>query len=133
MLPTTAFHRSHGTFRLGPRADFCLLSGNKAVNELKLTDSEEERTLSLVHSEAMDKIALGVGTVALFHFQGRVEVVLMDMADMGLVQLVGLDLFGLEHNPQEGVGRDLLVVDKVAEQEREGDDESLLAVWYEML
>ena len=69
-----------------------------------------------VHSEAMDTIAPGVETVALFHLQGRVGVViLVDMADMGLVQLVGVDLLGLEHNPLEGVGKDLLLVDKVVE------------------
>ncbi len=91
------------------------MSGHEAVNELQLTDSQEVRTLSLVHSEAMETTVLGVGTVAQFHLQGRVVVVLMDMADMGLVQLVGSDLLGLEHNPQEGVGRDLLAVDKVVE------------------
>ena len=64
------------------------------------------RTLSLVHSAAMDMIAQEAGTVALFHFQGRVVVVVMDMADMGLVQLIAMDLLGLEQNPQEGVGRD---------------------------
>ena len=80
--------------------------GHKTVNELQLTDSVEVRTLSLVHhSAAMDMIAQEAGTVALFHFQGRVVVVVMDMADMGLVQLIAMDLLGLERNPQEGVGR----------------------------
>ena len=89
------------------------------------------RTRSLVHSVAMDTTDPGVGTVAMFHFQGRVVVVVvMNIADMGLVQ----DLLGLEHNPQEGVGKDLLVVDKVVELEGEGagDVESLLVVCYEL-
>ena len=44
--------------------------------------------------------------MALFHFQGRVVVVPRGMADVGLVQLIARDLLGLEHTPQEGVGRD---------------------------
>ena len=100
---------------------------------LQLTGSEEVRTLSLVHhSAAMDMIAQEAGTVALFHFQGRVVVVVMDMADMGLVQLIAMDLLGLEQNPQEGACRDCMVVDKVVEQQGEGGVESLLAVWNEM-
>ena len=85
---------------------------------------------SLVQSVAMDTTDPGVGTVAPFHFQGRVVVVVMDMWDMGLVQ----DLLRLEHNPLEGVGKDLLVVDKVVELEGEGegDVESLLVVCYEL-
>ena len=73
------------------------------------------RTPSLVHSVAMDTTDPGVGIVAMFHFQGRVVVVVMDMADTGLVQLVGVDLLRLEHNPLEGVGKDLLVVDREVE------------------
>ena len=70
----------------------------------------------------MDMIAQEAGTVAVVHFQGRVVLVLTDVAHMGLVQLIGMDLLGLEHNPQEGLGRDCLAVDKV------GGVESLLAV-----
>ena len=74
---------------------------------LQLTGSEEVRTLSLVHhSAAMDMTAQEAGTVALFHFQGRVVVVVMDMADMGLVQLIAMDVLELEHNQQEGVCKD---------------------------
>ena len=93
------------------------------------------RTLQRVHSVAMDTIVLEVGTVELFPLQGRVVVVAMDMDTLGVV---GMRLMGQEQNPQEGVGKELLV-GKVAGQlaekvagvaEGEVDDESLLVVRY---
>ena len=75
----------------------------------------------------MDTIALEVGTVALFHRQGRVVVAVTDMANTDLAQPVRVNFLGAEHNLLEGVGRDKLVLDSEVEQELEGDAESLLA------
>ena len=76
----------------------------------------------LLHSVTKDTVALEAGTAELFLFQGRVVVVLMDMGMLGAEKMGQLEL---EHNPPEGVGRDLLLV---VEQEWEGEVESLLVV-----
>ena len=78
-----------------------------------------------MHAITMDTISLEVGTAALFLLQDRVVVVLMDrgsldrvvvvLMELGSLLLVTIGQFELEHNPLEGVGRDLLLVETVVD------------------
>ena len=83
-----------------PNISLLLFQDDRPVNKLRLTNPQGVRTHPLVHSAAMDTIVQEAGTVARVHLQGRV-----------VVGLGMRGLWGLEHNPQEGVGKDLLPVD----------------------
>ena len=63
----------------------------------------------LEHSVTKDTVALEADTAELFLSQGRVVPVevLMDMGRLGAENMGKLEL---EHNPLEGVSRDLLLV-----------------------
>ena len=68
---------------------------------------DSEVVLMVFHSVTKDTVALEVDTAGPFIFQGRVVEVRMDI-DMLVAEKVGK--LELEHNPLEGLGRDLMRV-----------------------